>query len=157
MLRNLLTSDAPAATILVRFMVGGIFLSEGLQKFLFPEILGVGRFDKIGIPAPGIMAPFVGIFEIGCGLLFIVGLLTRLAAIPLIIDMIVALASTKVPILLGHGYFIFANPSTSKTGFWSLLHESRTDISMLLGSVFLLLVGAGEWSVDATIRRRLKL
>ena len=99
----------------------------------------------------------MGSIELVGGPLILAGFITRLAAIPLIIDMVVALASTKVPILLGHGYFIFANPSTSKTGFWSLLHESRTDISMLLGSVFLLLVGAGEWSVDATIRRRLKL
>ena len=82
-------------------------------------------------------------------------LLTRLAAVPLIVDMLVAIASTKVPILLGHGYFLFSSPSTSKHGLWSMLHEARTDLSMLLGSVFLLLVGAGSLSTDSVIRRRL--
>jgi putative oxidoreductase len=129
---------APAATLLVRFLVGGVFLSEGIQKFLYPETLGVGRFVKIGIPAPAVMAPFVGVVEIGCGLLLIVGLLTRVVAIPLIIDMLVAVATTKIPILL-------------KSGFWAMAHEARTDYSMLLGSVFLLLVGAGSLSLDARI------
>jgi uncharacterized membrane protein YphA (DoxX/SURF4 family) len=82
------------------------------------------------------MAPFVGVVEIGCGLLIIVGLFTRLAAVPLIIDMLVAIASTKVPILIGHGYFLFAGPSGASTGFWAMLHEARVDFSMLLGSLF---------------------
>ena len=82
----LFTSRAPAATILVRLMVGGVFLSEGIQKFLFRDALGVGRFAKIGIPYPEVMAPFVGICEIACGSLLIPGLLTRLAAIPMIIN-----------------------------------------------------------------------
>jgi uncharacterized membrane protein YphA (DoxX/SURF4 family) len=99
----------------------------------------------------------VGSIELVGGPLILAGFITRLAAIPLIIDMVVALASTKIPMLLGHDYFMFANPSTPKTGVWSMLHESRTDISMLLGSVFLMLVGAGEWSVDVAIRRRLEL
>jgi putative oxidoreductase len=67
--------------------------------------------------------------------------------------MVVAIASTKVPILLGRGYFLFSSPSASKTGFWSMLHEARTDLSMLLGSSFLLLVGAGA-SLDAFLQRR---
>src|SRR5437899_2720042 len=98
--RKFLASHAPAVVILIRLMLGGVFLSEGLQKFLYPDALGVGRFSKIGIPAPEVMAPFVGVCEIGCGILFLLGLLTRLAAIPMIIDMLVALATTKVPILL---------------------------------------------------------
>ena len=73
---------APAATLLIRLAVGAIFLSEGVQKFLFPDALGVGRFVKIGIPAPAVMAPFVGVVEIVCGTLVLVGLLTRLAAVP---------------------------------------------------------------------------
>jgi putative oxidoreductase len=98
--RKILATDAPAAVILIRLIVGGVFLSEGIQKFLFPDALGVGRFTKIGIPAPEIMAPFVGVCEIGCGVLFLLGLLTRLAAIPMIINMLVAISTTKVAILL---------------------------------------------------------
>lgn len=153
--QRLLGTDAPRATVLVRVLVGVVFVSEGMQKFLYPEALGAGRFAKIGIPAPEVMGPFVGVVETVCGLLVLVGLLTRLAAIPLIIDMLVAIASTKVPILLGDGYLSFAHPSTSKTGFWSMLHEARTDLSMLLGSVFLLLVGAGVSSLDGAVARRM--
>jgi uncharacterized membrane protein YphA (DoxX/SURF4 family) len=151
---RLLDTDAARATVLVRILVGVVFASEGIQKFLYPDALGAGRFAKIGIPAPEVMAPFVGVVETVCGLLILVGLLTRLAAIPLIIDMLVAIASTKVPILIGHGYLSFATPSTSKTGFWSVLHEARTDLSMLLASIFLLLVGAGAWSLDDALARR---
>jgi uncharacterized membrane protein YphA (DoxX/SURF4 family) len=133
-----IATSAPPATILIRLIVGPVFLSEGIQKFLYPAELGVGRFAKIGIPAPEFFAPFVGTVEIVCGSLIIIGLLTRLAAIPLIINMLVAIASTKIPILLDKG-------------FWSMLHEARTDWSMLLGSIFLLLVGAGKYSVDRNL------
>ncbi len=126
----------------MRVLVGGVFLSEGVQKFLFADALGVGRFIKIGIPAPALMAPFVGVVEVVCGLLLLIGLLTRLAAVPLIIDMLVAIATTKVPILL-------------KSGFWAMVHEARVDYAMLLGSVFLLLVGAGRLSLDTHISDRL--
>jgi uncharacterized membrane protein YphA (DoxX/SURF4 family) len=130
--------DGPAANLLVRLLVGGVFLSEGLQKFIYPDALGAGRFAKIGIPAPGVMGPFVGVVETVCGLLLILGLLTRMATIPLIIDMLVAIATTKIPILI-------------KSGFWAMAHEARTDYSMLLGSVFLLLAGSGRLSLDARI------
>lgn len=123
---------------LVRLMVGSVFLSEGIQKFLFADSLGVGRFTKIGIPAPAVMAPFVGVVEIVCGCLVLAGLFTRIAAIPLIINMLVAISTTKIPILL-------------EKGFWSMAHESRTDWSMLIGSIVLLLVGAGGWSMDAMV------
>src|SRR5919197_6303773 len=125
-------ANAPAAVILVRLAVGAVFLSEGIQKFLFPDALGVGRFTKIGIPAPEVMAPFVGVCEITCGVLFLLGLLTRFAAVTMIIDMLVAISTTKVPILFNEG-------------FWKMAHEARTDWSMLLGSIFLLVVGAGAW------------
>jgi putative oxidoreductase len=131
-------SGGPRALFLVRLMVGGVFFSEGVQKFLYPDALGAGRFIKIGIPAPGVMAPFVGVVEIGCGLLVIVGLLTRLAALPLVIDMLVAIATTKIPILL-------------TSGFWAMAHEARTDYAMLLGSIFLLLVGPGDLSLDGRL------
>ena len=140
---------APAATILIRLIVGGVFLSEGIQKFLFADALGVGRFAKIGIPYPEVMAPFVGVFEIGCGALLIVGLMTRLAAIPMIVNISVAILSTKIPILLGHGFWGFSAPKAGLSGFWAMAHEARTDYSMLLGALFLLIVGAGAWSLDA--------
>jgi putative oxidoreductase len=151
---RLLDTKAPRATVLIRVVVGVVFASEGIQKFLRPDALGVGRFAKIGIPAPEVMGPFVGVVETVCGLFILTGLVTRLAAIPLIIDMLVAIASTKVPILIGRGYFLFSNPFASKTGFWSMLHEARADLSMILGSGFLLLVGAGAWSLDAILERR---
>jgi putative oxidoreductase len=133
-------SNAPKAVVLMRLVVGGIFLSEGIQKFLFPDAQGVGRFTKIGIPAPEFFAPFVGAVEIIGGILLIAGCLTRLAAIPLIIDMLVAIATTKIPILL-------------KSGFWAMAHEARTDFAMLFGCVFMLIVGAGAWSLDAYLSR----
>jgi len=136
LLYKTLASRAPAAVILVRVAVGCVFLSEGIQKFLFPETLGVGRFMKIGIPAPAIMAPFVGGVEIVCGSLIVLGLCVRLAAIPLIINMLVAISTTKIPLLL-------------KNGFWPMAHEARTDFSMLLCLIFLLLAGAGPWACDA--------
>jgi putative oxidoreductase len=152
---KLLRTTAPPATFLVRLLVGAVFLSEGIQKFLFADAQGAGRFAKIGIPAPNIMGPFVGCVEIVCGALLLIGLLTRLAAIPLIIDISVAIVSTKVPILLGHGFLGFSLPKLANYGFWSMAHEARTDFCMLLGSLFLLVVGAGtKWSLDAgTINR----
>jgi putative oxidoreductase len=139
--QKVLQSDASAALILIRLVVGAIFLSEGLQKFLSPSELGVGRFVKIGIPLPEVMAPFVGVFEIGCGILLLLGLLTRLAAIPMIIDMVVAISSTKIPIL-------------RQKGFWAMAHEARVDWSMILGSIFLLIMGAGAWSLDYWLASR---
>src|ERR1022692_4153596 len=136
----LFSTNGPRASILIRLLVGAVFLSEGIQKFLFPEDLGVGRFVKIGIPAPEFTAPFVGVCETACGSLLILGLLTRLAAIPMIVDMLVAIGTTKVPILL-------------KSGFWDMAHEARTDWSMLLGSIFLLIAGAGVWSLDAHLTK----
>jgi putative oxidoreductase len=141
-------TTAPRAVVLVRFMVGAIFLSEGIQKFLFPEANGVGRFTNSGIPLPGIMAPFVGFVEITCGLLIVLGLFTRLAALPLLINISVAILSTKVPILLGHEFWQFSLPKLSHYGFWSMAHEARADAAMLLGLLFLLCVGAGKWSFD---------
>jgi uncharacterized membrane protein YphA (DoxX/SURF4 family) len=139
-LRRLITTEAPAAVVLVRLIVGAVFLSEGIQKFVFPAALGAGRFARIGLPSPELLAPFVGSFELVCGLLVLLGLLTRLAAVPLIVIMLTALATTKVPILVGRG-------------FWAMAHEARTDWSMLLAAVFLLIVGGGAWSCDALLSR----
>lgn len=137
---RILHTDAPRAILLVRLLVGCVFLSEGIQKFLFPQALGVGRFIKIGIPAPQFFAPFVGVVEIVGGAMLIVGLLTRLAAIALTIDITVAILTTKVPML-------------AKAGFWATAHEARTDFCMLLGSVFLLIVGSGGLALDETLDR----
>lgn len=154
MLTKLTATAAPRAVILIRLMVGGIFLSEGIQKFLYPAELGAGRFAKIGIPWPEIMGPFVGGVEVVCGLLLLVGLITRLAAVPLIITMCVALMSIKVPILLGQEFLGFSLRPLPRYGFWSMMHESRNDICMLLGSIFLLIVGGGKWSLDRLISGR---
>ena len=130
------TSRVSKALLLVRILVGWVFVSEGIQKFLFPAQLGAGRFEKIGIPSPHLMAPFVGTVEIICGSLLLIGLFTRLATIPLFGVILVAIATTKIPML-------------AKTGVWSMLHEARTDFSMVLGLLFLLITGAGSLSLDA--------
>ena len=152
-MRELFITDAPAATVLVRVMSGSVFLSEGIQKFLYPEDLAVGRFAKIGIPSPEIMGPFVGGCEVVCGALLIVGFLTRLSAIVLLIEISVAIVSTKIPVLLGHGFWGFSLMKLPRYGFWSMMHEARTDFSMWLGLLFLLIVGAGRWAFDAALMR----
>ena len=149
-----LRTDAPRPIILIRVMVGSVFLSEGIQKFLEPALRGAGRFERIGLPWPEFFGPFVGSVEIVCGLLILIGLFTRFATVPLIGTMLVAIFTTKIPILLGTGFWGFSLRELSSYGFWSMAHESRTDFSMLLGSIFLLIVGAGPWSVDAKIVER---
>ena len=145
---------APDWSILVRLIVGlVVFFPEGIQKLVFPEILGAGRFANIGIPFPEVLGPFVGTVETICGALIILGFFTRLAAIPLIVIMIVAIASTKVPIVLGHEYWIFHLPKLARYGFWSMMHEARDDFAMLLGSLYLLIEGGGKWSLDARLCR----
>lgn len=129
-------TDLSKTTILIRLMVGAVFLSEGIQKFLFADTLGAGRFAKIGLPNPEFLGSFVGSFEIVCGFLILIGFLTRLASIPLIIIMFVAIATTKSEVL-------------AEKGFWEMMHGSRTDWAMLLGSIFLLIKGGGRWSIDS--------
>jgi len=136
---QILSTDRSKTTILIRLIVGAVFVSEGIQKFLFPEERGSGRFEKIGLPFPEFLGDFVGFFEILCGLLVLIGLFSRLAAIPLIIIMIVAFATTKAEVL-------------ANQGFWELLHGSRTDWAMLLGSIFILIAGSGKWSFDRLFR-----
>lgn len=143
------TTTDDKAVIFIRIAVGAaVFVPEGLQKLLFPDLLGAGRFIGIGIPWPDLLGPFVGVVEIVCGLLIIFGVITRLAAIPLIAIMIVALLSTKLPILLGHDWWIFHVRELARYGFWSAQHEARTDIAMLMGLMFLLYNGAGRYSLD---------
>lgn len=138
MLRKIIQTDQSKSTIIVRLIVGAVFLSEGVQKFLFPALRGAGRFEKIGFPSPEFLGTFVGSFEVLCGALILLGLLTRLAAVPLIVIMLVAFLTTKSEVL-------------SNDGFWEMMHGSRTDWSMLLGSIFLLIKGGGRWSVDSKL------
>jgi len=138
--------SAPAATVLVRLAVGGVFFASGLIKFLYAN-QGAGRFARLGIPAPGLMANFVGVVEIAAGLLLAVGLATRVAAIPLLVDMLVALVTSKLPLLFGPGPEpVSAAP---KVGLWAFAYQARLDSTMLLSCLFLFAVGAGAWSLDA--------
>lgn len=132
------TSDIPL--LLCRLTVGLIFLSEGIQKFIKPGEAGVGRFAKIGFTNPAFWAYFTGSFEIICGILVLIGLLMRLAVIPLLIIMATAFITTKVPILVD-------------IGFWSFAHEYRTDFAMTLLLLLLLIYGAGKNSIDLRITR----
>ncbi|RVW04239.1 DoxX family protein [Rhodococcus xishaensis] len=147
LLTRLTATDAPASVVLIRFYVGAVFLSEGIQKFVYPERLGTGRFTTAEIPAPAFFAYFDGVFEILCGCLILAGLLTRLAALPMIVNMMGALLITKMPILWGNSP-TFAGES----GFWDFAHEARVDVAQLCGTLFLLIVGAGAWSLDARLR-----
>lgn len=135
MLRKIIKTNDAKTTLIIRLLVGVVFLSEGIQKFLFPAIRGAGRFEKIGLPSPEFLGSFVGSFEVLCGTLILLGFLTRLAVIPTITIMLVAIVTTKLEIL-------------ANEGIWSMLHAARTDWSMLLGSIFLLIRGGGYWSVD---------
>jgi putative oxidoreductase len=152
--QSVLGTRAPGWSILVRLLIGAVvFLPEGIQKLLFPDVFGAGRFLPIGIPYSDVMGPFVGVVEIICGALITIGLFTRLAAIPLIVIMIVAIVSTKIPILLGHDFWIFHVAKLPRYGFWSMAHEARADLCMLLGALYLLIEGAGKWSLDALLSR----
>lgn len=143
MLDRLTHTRIELSTLLIRLMVGAVFLSEGIQKFLFAEEVGSGRFAKIGLPFPEILGPFVGTTEIIAGTLLLLGLFTRLAAIPTLVIMLVAISVTKIDIGL-------------EQGVWEMLHASRTDWSMLIGSIFLLIRGGGMASVDLQINKRCK-
>jgi putative oxidoreductase len=129
--------------ILVRLVVGMIFLAEGIQKYIFPELLGTGRFFKLGFSNPSFWAYFTGTFEIICGTLIILGFLTRLASIPPVIIMLVAFVTTKWPILINKG-------------FWPFLDDYYTDFAMTLLLIYLLINGSGKWSVDSKISRHLR-
>ena len=130
------TGRTQAAILAIRLLVGAVFFMEGIKKFLFPDQWGAGRFAGFGIPAPHVMGPFVGAVEIVCGLLVLLGLRTRLAAVPLLCVISTAIVVTKIPILF-------------KAGFWRMEDVGRTDYSMLMGLLFLLFAGSGSLSLDA--------
>ena len=135
-----MNSNNSNSTHLIHLMVGVVFVSEGIQKFLIPSIRGAGRFKNIGLPYSELLASFVVSFEIICGVLILIGLLTRLASIPLIIIMMVALITTKSKVFVD-------------LGFWEMMHASRTDWAMLIGSLFLFIKGSGNYSIDTLITR----
>ena len=134
-----LQSSTPAA-VLIRVIVGYVFFVEGIQKYLYPDTLGIGRFIKIGIPYPHVMIHVSAGAEIICGALLIIGLFTRLSTIPLIINISVAIISTK--------FIMFV-----QKGFWPAVHESRLDFTMLLSLIFILIVGAGICSIDEKLAK----
>ena len=80
--------------------------------------------------------------------MILAGLLVRLATLPMIVDMIGALVITKVPLLWGD-----APLYPKEGGFWDFFHEGRLEVAMLCGSVFLLVVGAGGYSIDRRMNR----
>jgi putative oxidoreductase len=142
---------APRAALLVRLMTGGVFLSEGILKFVYTN-QGVGRFAKLGLPFPEFTATFIGTLEIVGGLLLLCGLATRLFAILFVVEMIIAIATTKISLYFGTSPLPLP-PSPPKIGWWAVLHESRSDWAQLLTSGFLLIAGPGPWSLDAAWQR----
>ena|SRR3954471_16546173 len=137
---------APKATLLLRLMAGSVFLWEGILKFVYAN-QGVGRFTKLGMPLPALTASFVGGLEIAGGALLLLGLATRLIAIPLMIDMVVAMLSTKIPLFLGTSPLPLP-PVPPTVGMWAVLHEVRSEWAQLLVCAFLHRAGAGPVSLD---------
>jgi len=128
--------------VLVRMAAGLIFFTQGILKYLDPT-MGVIRFTRIGFPIPDFTAHLVGTFEIICGLLLIVGLFTRLASIPLLAVILMAIATTKIPELFRAGQ-----------GFWFMVSDARTDFAMTMSLIFLLIAGGGGLSFDLWLATR---
>jgi putative oxidoreductase len=129
------------SVLFMRLSVGLIFLTQGILKYTDPN-MGVNRFSRIGFFHPYFTAHFVGAFEIVCGFLVLIGLLTRVAAVPLLIIICTAIASTKIPEL-----------GRPNQGFWFMVSDARADFAMLMSLLFLLRSGAGLWSVDSSLYR----
>ena len=134
-------TEAPRSVLLVRIAVGLIFFTQGILKYIDPN-MGVVRFTRIGFPHPYFTAHFVGAFEVLCGLLLLLGLGTRIASFPLLIVIMTAIATTKIPELF-----------RANQGFWYMVSDARTDFAMLCCLVFLILVGGGSWSLDARLAK----
>jgi putative oxidoreductase len=146
------STSGPKSTLAIRLMAGGVFLSEGILKFVYVN-QGVGRFTKLGMPMPGLLAPAIALLEIGGGLLLMSGLGTRLISAPFIVEMVVAILSTKIGLYFGTSP-LPKPPAAPVAGWWAVLHESRSDYAQLLSCVFLLVSGPGPWSLDAVLQRR---
>ncbi len=132
---RILATESSGSILFIRLMVGGIFLSEGIQKFVYPADLGSGHFLSIGFPLPYFAAYCAGLIEITCATLILLGLYTRLAAVPLLIITMFSIVAIQFPVMIDRGW-------------WGMLHAARTDWCMLLGSCYLLLKGGGRWSLD---------
>ena len=146
--------DGPSAIILLRLMAGGVFLWEGILKFVYTN-QGVGRFTKLGLPLPQATADFVGVLEIIGGIFLIGGFLTRPMAIPFIIEMLIAILSTKISLYLGNSPLPLP-PVPPQIGLWAVLHEIRSEYAQLMTAVFLIAAGPGPWSLDALLIRKKK-
>src|SRR4030095_1742390 len=140
------------ATLALRLMAGAVFFWEGLLKFAYAN-QGVGRFTKRGMPMPEVLAPAIAVLEIGGGLLLMSGLGTRLISVPFIIEMIVAMLSTKITLYLGTSP-LPAPPAPPVMGGWAVLHEIRSEYAQIMTSIYLLAAGPGPWSLDALLLRR---
>jgi len=134
-------TEGPRSVLLVRIAVGLIFFTQGILKYIDPN-MGLVRFTRIGFPHPYFTAHFVGTFEVLCGLLLLLGLWTRLVSIPLLIVIMTAIATTKIPELF-----------RANQGFWYMVSDARTDFAMFCCLVFLISVGGGSWSLDATLAK----
>ena len=147
-------TDAPNATILLRLMAGGVFFWEGILKFVYAN-QGIGRFTKLGLPFPEFTANFIGVLEISGGLLLIFGLFTRFISFVFVIEMLVAILSTKITLYLGT-YPLPLPSAPPQIGFWAVLHEIRSDYAQILTCAFLLVAGSGRLSLDAFFKRKSK-
>jgi putative oxidoreductase len=145
-------TKGPKSTLFLRLMAGGVFLWEGILKFVYAN-QGIGRFTKLGMPLPHFTADFVACLEIVGGLLILSGLLTRLIAIPFIFEMIVAILSTKISLYLGTSPLPLP-AAPPKVGMWAVLHEVRSEYAQLLTVLFLMINGPGRWSLDAVLSQQ---
>jgi putative oxidoreductase len=143
--------DAPNATILLRLMAGSVFFWEGILKFVYTN-QGVGRFTKLGLPFPEFTANFIGVLEIIGGLLLLFGLFTRFISFIFVIEMIVAILSTKISLYLGTSPLPLP-PVPPQIGFWAVLHEIRSDWAQILTCGFLLIAGSGKLALDALLAK----
>jgi uncharacterized membrane protein YphA (DoxX/SURF4 family) len=105
------------------------------------------------MPLPHFTADFVACLEIVGGLLVLSAWWTRLIAIPFLVEMIVAILSTKISLYLGTSP-LPAPAAPPKLGMWAVLHEVRSEYAQLLTVVFLMINGPGEWSLDAVFNRQ---
>jgi uncharacterized membrane protein YphA (DoxX/SURF4 family) len=135
--------------LIIRWMTGTVFFWEGVLKFVYAN-QGVGRFTKLGFPIPETTAHFIAVGEILGGLLLLLGLFTRLTAFYFILQMVVAILSTKITLYLGTSPLPLP-PVPPRTGIWAVLHEIRSEYAQLLTCIFLLLEGPGRRSLDFTI------
>ena len=133
--------------ILIRIIVGVVFLTEGILKFMYPGELGAGRFAHIGLPYAHFLAPCVGAVEIAGGAALILNLYAGDAALLLLVVILTAILTTKVPILLGHHFGVFAPPKLDHYGLFSFIHEARTDLAMLFGLMAILLDSGMRFSL----------